>query len=431
MRNFKRILTTGLLVTLVLAANAQQKPAVTNDSLAASIAKINKTLQAFERIKFSGYIQAQYQIADTLGAKSYDGGDFATNSAQRFMVRRGYFKVSYTGNLANYVLQLNVTEKGVNIRDAYFVMKDPWLKAFSLTGGVFYRPFGYELSYSAALRETPELGRVTQVLMPGERDLGASLSFQMPQSSKWHPISLEAGLFAGNGPTAETDDKLDFIGRLGYADSFKKNKLSFGLGVSYYHGSIYQAKKDVYQMADLGGIQAFNQLQADTVIGSYFKREYIGFDAQFAVKMLIGTTTLRGDFVMGTQPGSDKSSVSPVAAVDYSLYLRKFSGYVLYFVQSIPKTTSSIVIKYDYYDPNTSVKQDEVGLAVQPARTKATNGTDIAYTTWGFGWFADFSSHLRCTLYYDLVKNEISKNLKDYNRDLKDNVFTVRVQYKF
>jgi hypothetical protein len=184
-------------------------------------------------------------------------------------------------------------------------------------------------------------------------------------------------------------------------------------------------------MADLGGIQAFNQLQADTVIGSYFKREYIGFDAQFAVKTLIGTTILRGDFVMGTQPGSDKSSVSPVAVVDYSLYLRKFSGYVLYFVQSIPKTTSSIVIKYDYYDPNTSVKQDEIGQAVQPVRTKATNGTDIAYTTWGFGWFADFSTHLRCTLYYDLVKNEISKNLKDYNRDLKDNVFTVRVQYKF
>jgi hypothetical protein len=184
MKDFKRILTLGLLLTFVISANAQQKPAVTNDSLAASIAKINKTLQTFERIKFSGYIQAQYQIADTLGAKSYNGGDFATNSAQRFMVRRGYFKVSYTGNLANYVLQLNVTEKGVYIRDAYFVMKDPWLKAFSLTGGVFYRPFGYELSYSASLRESPELARVTQVLMPGERDLGASISFQMPQSSK-------------------------------------------------------------------------------------------------------------------------------------------------------------------------------------------------------------------------------------------------------
>jgi hypothetical protein len=431
MRTYNRLLLIVVIVAFALAANAQQKPALTIDSLAAGMAKMNKTLQTFEKLKFSGYIQAQYQFADTLGAKSYEGGDFAAASAQRFMVRRGYFKVSYTGNLANYVLQLNVTEKGVNIRDAYFVMKDPWLKAFSLTGGVFYRPFGYEISYSAHLRESPELARVTQVLMPGERDLGASLLFRMPQTSKWHPISLEAGLFNGNGPSAETDDKLDFIGRLGYADSFLKKKLSFGFGVSYYNGSVYQAKKDVYQMADMGGVQVFNQLQADTIVGSYFKREYVGFDAQFSVKTAIGTTTLRGDFTMGTQPGSDKSSVSPTAAVDYSLYMRKFSGYVVYFVQSIPKTTSSIVIKYDYYDPNTSVKGDEVGLAVQPARTKATNGTDIAYTTWGFGWFADFSSHLRCTVYYDLVKNEISKNQKDFNRNLKDNVFTARVQYKF
>jgi len=428
MKKLRKIVTTGMIFCLALAVQAQ-KPVISNDSLAASIAKMNKIIQAFEKIKFSGYIQAQYQIADTLGAKSYDGGDFPAASAQRFMVRRGYFKVSYTGNLANYVLQINVNEKGINIRDAYFVMKDPWLKAFNLTGGVFYRPFGYELSYSASLRESPELGRVTQVLMPGERDLGASLSFQMPQTSKWHPISLEVGLFAGNGPTAETDDKLDFIGRLGYSDATKNKNVTYGLGVSYYNGSVYQAKKEVYRMNDFEGIQAFEQLVADTNIGSYFKREYTGFDAQFAVKTLLGTTTIRGDYFIGTQPGSDKSSGSPTAAVDYSLYLREFSGVVLYFVQSIPKTTSLIVVKYDYYDPNTDVKTDEIGI--KPAGSKATNGTDIAYTTWGFGWFADFSSHLRCTVYYDLVKNEISKNQKDYNRDLKDNVLTLRVQYKF
>lgn len=430
MKTVNRLLIITVAVAFSIAANAQQQQALTIDSLAAGMAKMNKTIQTFEKLKFSGYIQTQYQFADTLGAKSYEGGDFAAASAQRITVRRGYFKVAYTGNLANYVLQLNVTEKGISIRDAYFVMKDPWVKAFSLTGGVFYRPFGYEISYSAHLRESPELARITQVLMPGERDLGASLLFRMPQTSKWHPVSIEAGLFAGNGPAAETDDKLDFIGRIGYTDSFLKKKLSFGFGVSYYNGSVYQAKKDVYQMAEIGGVQVFDQLQADTIVGKYLKREYLGFDAQLSLKSAIGTTTLRGDLTMGTQPGSDKSSVSPVAAVDYSLYLRKFSGYVVYFVQSIPKTTSSIVIKYDYYDPNTAVQKDEIGLAAQPG-TKATNGTDIAYTTWGFGWFADFSSHLRCTLYYDLVKNEISKNQKDANRNLKDNVFTARVQYKF
>jgi len=416
-----------LLTTETLMA---QKPAQqVNDSLASSLAKLTKSIQTLEKIKISGYIQAQYQMADTLGAKSFNGGDFAAASSQRFLVRRGYFKAAYAGKLSTYVLQINANEKGFTIRDAYFNIKDPWLKSFTLTGGIFFRPFGQELSYSATQRESPELARSTQLLFPGERDLGASVLFQMPETSKFHPFKIEAGLFSGNSTNAETDDKLDFIGRIGFADAVKKNMLTYGIGISYYDGSIYQSKKDVYEMSDLGGIQAFHQLATDTVPGKYFNRQYLGLDAQFSFQTMAGKTTFRGDFTTGIQPGSDKSSSSPSAAIDYSLYLRKFIGGVGYLVQSLPGNIQSFVLKYDFYDPNTELKGDEIGIKTTSA--KATNGTDISYTTWGFGSITDINPNLRLVLYYDLVKNECSKNLAGFKSDQKDNVFTVRIQYKF
>jgi hypothetical protein len=408
---------------------AQKPVQMPNDSLAQVVAKMNKTVQDLEKIKISGYIQAQYQIADTLGAKSFNGGDFAAASSQRFMVRRGYLKIAYAGNLATYVLQVNVNDKGFSVRDAYVSIKEPWLKAFNLTGGIFYRPFGNELSFSTSQRESPEVSRLTQLMFPGERDLGASITFQMPEKSPLHLIKAEAGLFSGNGTSSETDDKLDFIGRIGIADASKKHKISYGLGVSYYNGSIYQAKKEVYKIGNVEGILAFHQLAADTIPGNYFKRRYLGLDGQFSFQTVAGRTTFRGDFMTGDQPGSDKSSSSPAAAIDYSLFLRKFEGGAFFLIQTIPGNMHSIVLKYDFYDPNTDLRGDEIGKKTTTA--KATNSTDIAYTTWGFGWITDFNQNLRLVLYYDLVKNETSKNLAGFSKDQKDNIFTVRIQYKF
>jgi len=424
--------TYSIVVALLMVTQcvlAQQKSVPASDTLAATVAKLSKTVRTLEKIKFSGYIQSQFQVTDTLGAKSFEGGDFAKSSSQRFMVRRGYFKMAYEGDLSTYVIQVNLNEKGFALRDAYFSVKEPWLKAFSLTGGIFYRPFGYELSYSASQRESPELSRVTQELFPLERDMGADITFQMPEKSALHPFKLEAGLFTGNGTNAETDNKLDFIGRLGYSDATANKMFSYGVGVSYYNGSVYQAKKQVYQMGTVRDTLEFTQLVADTVPGAYFKREYIGFDAQFAVKTVLGTTTLRGDYTFGQQPASDTSSMSPTDKVGAPLYIRKFQGAVVYLVHTFPNSIHSIVLKFDYYDPNTKLSGNQIGLKTKGS--VATSGTDVAYTTWGFGYLADLTKNLRLTLYYDLVKNETSRNLKKFGADLKDNVFTVRMQYKF
>ena len=430
MKNFICRIMLALFL-LPATATMAQKTNSPNDTLAVAVQKLTKTVQNLEKFKITGFIQAQYQKADTLGAKSFNGGDFSSISSQRFMVRRAYLRFDYTGNLASYSVLLNANEKGVSILDAFFTVKDPWLKALTLKGGIFYRPFGYELGYSRTLRESPELGRCTQLMFPNERDMGAMLTFQLPEKSPLHLIKLDAGLFTGNGIASESDDKLDFIGRLGIADNTKNKKISYGLGMSYYNGSVYQVKRKVYyELDDFSGVQAYGLHVADTVNGSYFKREYLGLDAQFSFQTLLGKTTLRGDVMQGTQPAFGKSgSSSPIASVDDSLYIRKFNGATFFLVHLLPGNMHSIVLKYDYYDPNTKIKGDEIGVKATSA--KASNGTDIAFTTWGFGWITDFNQNLRLMLYYDLVKNETSNNLKGYHTDQKDNVFTARVQYKF
>ena len=55
---------------------------------------VRPLLKRFENIQFSGYIQPQFQVADTEGAKSYNGGDFSPFSKSRFMLRRARIKAT-------------------------------------------------------------------------------------------------------------------------------------------------------------------------------------------------------------------------------------------------------------------------------------------------------------------------------------------------
>ena len=62
------------------------------------------------------------------------------------------------------------------------------------------------------------------------------------------------------------------------------------------------------------------------------------------------------------------------------------------------------------------------------------NGTgkgDISYQTIGFGLIWKINNELRATAYYEVIQNEKSKNVKGYEEDIKDDIFTFRLQYKF
>lgn len=97
----------------------------------------------------------------------------------------------------------------------------------------------------------------------------------------------------------------------------------------------------------------------------------------------------------------------------------------LYFVQNINQIKSGVVLKYDIYDPNTDVSAKEIG-----ATGSNLNKADIAYTTLGVGYILYLNANVKFTGYYDMVTNE-STAYKGFTQDLRDNVWTFRIQYKF
>ena len=432
MKMTKIFFAMAVCFSALTAVNAQEQPK--EDTLQKTLDNILSDLKVMKRLKVSGYIQAQAQFADSMGIASFAGGNFNANTDKRFSVRRGRIKFVYDNSLSQYVLQFDVTERGMGIKDAYVRFTDPWAKSIHATIGVFDRPFGFEIGYSSSSRESPERGRMSQIIFPRERELGAMLTFQMPKEWKMNFLKIDAGLFNGSGPTAvDFDYQKDFIGRIRIDKVSKSEKFKYGFGVSYYDGGWRQGTSKVYSMdQDSGGTMAF-LLDRDTAnFGAISKRNYMGADIQFSYDFPFGLTTLRAEYIQGSQPGSSSSLASPAVQPTTDNYDRNFDGAYFYFIQDIFQTKHQLVVKYDWFDPNTDVSGDNIGKSAFPATSYMKTGrADFKYTTIGIGWIYRWDSNLKIIAYYDMVTNETSKNVALMGKDLSDNVFTLRFQYKF
>lgn len=411
------------------------------DTLNAKIDNVKSDLDLLKKLKITGYIQAQWQLADTAGQLSpFSAGNFPKNSDNRFMLRRGRIKFTYEGKLTQYVLQIDANQTGVSLKDAYVNFKDPWMQMFMVQAGVFNRPFGFEIAYSSSTRETPERARVTQTLFPGERDLGAQLTVQPRKESRFNFIRLNAALICGNGIALDIDSHKDFVGQLGINKTTKDESFRYAVGVSYYNGGYYQETKKVYSMETIPGSnnKGFVVDSTDANKGEYAKRIYYGADAQLTYDWLIGTTTLRGEYIFGDQPGTNKSNVSPnsrsfLSTDPTDTYNRSFNGGYVYFIQNILHSRHEIVVKYDWLDPNTDVAGDDIVSTISAGESAIKTNlspADIMYTTWGVGYNVRIAANVKLMAYYEFVKNETTK-LAGYGRDLPDNVFTLRAQFKF
>jgi hypothetical protein len=392
------------------------------DSLLRVIEKLQSDVSILSKIKISGYVQTQFQMADSAGITSIAGGNFDKGMDKRFSIRRGRLKVAYTNGLSQYVLQFDATESGMSVKDIYFKTTDPFVNVFSLTGGIFNRPFGYEIEYSSSVRESPERSMVFQNLFPGERDLGACLTIQPPKTSNYNFIKLDLGVFNGTGPKAKDfDGRKDFIGHLTLNKSYLHESLKVGLGTSYYNGRVINGTKKEWTMDN-------NKFVVDSTaanISSYNKRIFYGIEAQVAYISTLGLSQLRGEYLWGQQAGANSNSKTPETKPTGDTYNRDFAGYYIMFTQNLGQSKHQFVVKYDVYDPNTVISGDQIG-----ASGSNTKAGDIKYSTFGFGWIYRLDSNIKFTAYYDMVSNEKTK-ISGYTKDLKDNVFTLRLQYKF
>ena len=392
-------------------------------------------LKLLNNLKITGYIQPQFQWGQEAAAlKVGTANENPTSSFNRMGIRRGRLKFTYDdGGIASGVFQLNIIDKPgisgatVQLKEAYLNVKDPWTNSNAIRAGIFDRPFGNEISYSSSLLESPERSRIINQLFPDETDLGFMLVLKPAAASPLNFVRFEGGLFAGNAINPETDNRKDFIGHIVAAKPIG-TWAKWGLGISYYNGGVYQTNTNVYTMDGAGFV--LNSDNANK--GAYAKREYKGVDGQFSFESPLGMTQLRAEYIWGTQPGNSKSTASPnrsalPAAED--TYIRSTNGWYGIFIQDLGNSPLSAVIKYDVYDPNTKISGDQLGETVSVGAK--TNKTDVKYSTLGLGALWRINPSIRLQAYYEIVANETSVNLTDYTSDLKDNTFTLRLQYKF
>ena len=430
----KAFLLFFTVLNVTIAAHSQRYLSDLDSSLLYLKDTVRPLLKRFENLQFSGYIQPQFQLADTEGAKSYNGGDFSAFSKSRFMLRRARIKLDYLLKTednyprALFTFQVDATERGVNVRDMFMRLYETRGHNFSLTAGLFARPFGYEVNLSSAYRETPERGRMSQILMPTERDLGVMITYDpLRRNAKNHFIKLDAGLFNGQGLSGSTDfdSRKDLISRLTVKPITGKRIIVSG-GLSLLYGGWRQGTKYVYETGTAAsGDKIFIVDSALSNIGKIAPRHYYGADVQLVLKHAWGQTEWRAEYWMGQQPGSATTTTNPGTLPAVPVYRRHFNGAFFYFLQNIINIKNQLLVKYDWYDPNSKLEKNDIG---KPS-TNLTSA-DIKYSTLGIGYARYFNDHIKMILYYEFVKNETTL-LTGYTSDQKDNIFTFRLQYRF
>jgi len=428
-----------------------------------AVALKNKRFSKFstfvkDRLEFSGYLQFQWNYAvkkpDSISINSASGGYFDRGIRNHFTLRRGRFSVKYTDRYSEVKMQMDLTERGIQLNDFYGKLKDPWLDVFALTGGIFNRPFGYELSYPSRNRDIPERSMVIQYLFPNQRDLGAMLTIKAPDSSKAAGLIFNGAIFGGNSGKAETNYK-DFAGQLRYERDFgTKNIFHLGLGVSALYGDVRhiydigtndpQGQKYIFVngSTDTGYTKGFVVDSANTLAsgryGGKVPRYYYNFDMEFGVKWKLGKTRLNFEYTAGQQVSKEANLVNRYNFSTYSptglqlgaswsffnspnsynpalikqidapahTFIRKFSGGSITFEHEFEKPKFFITFHYEWYDPNSNVKGTEIKLNDRNGNITYLSPADIKYQIIQTGVGYKFTKNIKLSFHYDRVINE-------------------------
>ncbi|MCX6273494.1 MAG: porin, partial [Bacteroidetes bacterium] len=359
----KKITTILLLITTLLSGH-KLFAQVGNDTLREKLTELKDRISGLEermltpesdlaklnKIKFSGYIQAQWE----------NYSNKLTYPDNSFFLRRVRLKTTYQpADGVAFVLQPDFAPSGFSLKDAYAQLNDPWLKQFSLTIGQFNRP-SYEVEYSSSQREVPERSGIIRALYPGERALGAKIEY----TPKAFPLKVQLAIFNGNdGGIAYPS----FTSGLTYPGSSNPNPVNkdFDNFKDFMARATYSVKLGNFGGLDFGAHAYLGKVKAavDTVINSKYQSEKIvkvgdalnrtWFGVEFQLFMdILGGASLKGEYITGTNaiPGYSTTSTG-VTSVGSTIshdtltvtttnatavtfqpnYISKFSGYYLYF----------------------------------------------------------------------------------------------------
>ncbi|HEX7846677.1 MAG TPA: porin, partial [Chitinophagaceae bacterium] len=284
----------ALVSLLIISVTASSQRYLSDiDSLFFIKDTVRPVIKRFENLRFTGYIQPQFQVAQSAGAPSYSGGNFSPFSKSRFMLRRARIRIDYMlpsktkYPKALFSFQIDATERGVIVRDMFLKLFETKNNVLNLTAGLFARPFGYEVNLSSAFRETPERGRMSQILMPSERDIGVMVSYE-PQEKKrkLSHIKFDVGFFNGQGlsGTTDFDSHKDLISRL-FVKPYILDHIELSGGLSFLRGGWKNGTKYIYRNGTAAnGDKVFKVDSAEDNLGKSSPRHYYGGDVQVKLR---------------------------------------------------------------------------------------------------------------------------------------------------
>lgn len=391
--------------------------------------------ESYGGVAFSGYMQPQFQVAQKEGIESFIGGNFDPKVNNRFMLRRGRIRMTYLyfskdkAPDLEFAFQFDGTERGVNIRDFWGRIHENNIKHLSFTIGMFARPFSYEVNRSSVNRESPERGRLTQLLMKSERDIGAMLSLDArTKESKLRFWKLDVGVFNGQGlaTTKDFDSHKDLIVRLRRKPKKVFENIEMSGAVSWLNGGILQNTPYVYETSKENSRPVVKLDSSITNVGKIAPRDYYGADFQTKFFHKAGATELRMEYVFGKHTSTQFSTETPTFLFTRQepYYIRSFDGAFIYLLHNIFNKKHQLVFKYDFYDPNTKVSGKQVRA------DQGFTAADVRYDNFGAGYIYYLNEHLKVTAWYDHPINE-KTSIPGMENDLKDDVFTLRLQFMF
>jgi phosphate-selective porin len=360
----------------------------------ADLGKLNK-------IKISGYIQAEFRNYQSVKYVTYD--PYST-----FLIRRARIKFTYEAlDGVKFVLQPDFSTGNLVLKDAYAVVNIPKLKTWTIWAGQMNRP-NYEVEYSSSQRETMERSRVIRTIYPGEREIGVKLEYIGINLPLKFQLMAMNGNFTGAQPI-DVDTKKDIMTRLVYSIKLPGAGVGIDLGANGYFGGT-RIKTNPF-------VSTINPLIVDSVaLGTYLDKHWLGAEMQIYADVL-GGLSIKGEYMSGVNNSASLTGLAGTIAQKKGdpNKVRDFSGYYLYLIKNIgPK--NQFVAKYDYYDPNTKTSGD------------ASTVTELTYKTLSLAWQYYLNDNIRLSLQYEMPKNETNTTTPS---DLKDNMLTARIQAKF
>jgi hypothetical protein len=291
------------------------------ESFGEAFTEMRNSLENLNRMRLSGYIQAQY-LNDERSANELTSPT-ATRNLDQFSVRRARVKFTYQFHpTSRFVLQPDITSSGVTLKDGYVEFTEPWTTwKHTLTAGQFNWPFGFEIMYSSSAREVPERSRIVRTLFPGERDRGVMLSGLGLGDRLSYRVAIVNG--TGTSQSFDFNKRKDLVGRLGYS-----------FGAVDVGGSVYRGSDLVAVAGNTRGIE--------------FDKERQGIDVQWATP--IPGLGLRGEYITGKQAPAAGTSRSESQDVE---------GWYFYAIQNLG-TRHQLVVRADEYDPDTDAGNNAV-----------------------------------------------------------------------